>query len=219
MPQTVMSSSTIASGSTGLHPGVSAYPPPSSGGSLAQSSNTSMRSQPRPEAEKEVVLRATDRTPIWSTHFLDPCLREGLVGMKVPQQVSSIANAAMSGFNSGSKENGIGNGGTKMDELARMAKEWVAPPDGRFQSENGGVEIGLGVIDSGLQGWGRDKGRQRARVEVLSKSGGIKVEVVSLLLFANANVQLEIDINRQLELKIESRTGDILVLLYVSRKP
>lgn len=139
--------------------------------------------------------------------------------MKVPQQVSSIANAAMSGFNSGSKENGIGNGGTKMDELARMAKEWVAPPDGRFQSENGGVEIGLGVIDSGLQGWGRDKGRQRARVEVLSKSGGIKVEVVSLLLFANANVQLEIDTNRQLELKVESRTGDILVLLYVSQKP
>lgn len=93
--------------------------------------------------------------------------------------MTNIANAAMSGFNAGAKENGTANGGTKMDELARMAKEWVAPPDGRFQSENGGVEIGLGVIDSGIQGWGRDKGRQRARVEVLSRSGGIKVEVVS----------------------------------------
>lgn len=97
--------------------------------------------------------------------------------MKVPQQVSNIANAAMSSFNAGARENG--NGGSRMDELARMAKEWVAPPDGRFQSENGGIEIGLGVIDSGMQGWGRDKGRQRARVEVISKSGGIKVEVVS----------------------------------------
>ena len=167
----------MASGSTGLHPGSSAYPPTSSGGSLTQSSTTSTHSRPRPEAEKEVALRATDRTPIWSTHLLDPCLRDGLVGMKVPQQVSNIANAAMSSFNAGARENG--NGGSRMDELARMAKEWVAPPDGRFQSENGGIEIGLGVIDSGMQGWGRDKGRQRARVEVISKSGGIKVEVVS----------------------------------------
>lgn len=60
-----------------------------------------------------------------------------------------------------------------------MAKDWVVPPDGKFQSENGGIEIGLGVIDSGMQDWGNDKGRKRARVEVTSRMGGIKVDIVS----------------------------------------
>ena len=60
-----------------------------------------------------------------------------------------------------------------------MAKEWVIKPDARFVAQDGGVEVVVGVVDSGNREWGNDKGRKRARVEVESKHGGIKVDVVS----------------------------------------
>jgi len=173
----VLSTSTVGSGSTALPPGAPEYPPAQSSGSSVISPASSTISRPRPEAEKEVTLRATERTPIWSTHYLDPCLRNPLVNL--PQQVTNIANIALSGLSSGPKERYDSTIGAPIDGLARMAKEWVVPPDGRFHSENGGIELAIGVIDSGMQGWGRDKGRKRARVEVMSKSGGIKVDVVS----------------------------------------
>lgn len=86
---------------------------------------------------------------------------------------------ALSSLSSGQKERYDQTIGAPIEGLARMAKDWVVPPDGRFHSENGGIEIGLGVIDSGARGWGNDKGRKRARVEVVSRTGGIKVDVVS----------------------------------------
>jgi hypothetical protein len=67
-----------------------------------------------------------------------------------------------------------------------MAKDWVVSPDARFQSENGGIEIGLGVIDSGAQSWGSEKSRRRARVEVMSRTGGIKVDLVSVLFYTTS---------------------------------
>ena len=136
--------------------------------------------RPRPGAEKEVVLRAKERVPIWSTHLLDPCLRNSLV--KIPQQVTNITNIALSGLSSGPKESYDQTIGAPIDGLARAAKDWIVAPDGKFMSENGGIELGIGIVDSGAGGWGKDKGRRRARIEVTSKHGGIKVDVVSRLL-------------------------------------
>ncbi|WVF72699.1 hypothetical protein IAT40_007517 [Kwoniella sp. CBS 6097] len=154
---------------------------------------------PKRDAEKEVFLRATDKTPIWSTHYLDPSLRQSLIN--VPHQVTNVANIALSGLSSGSKEKYNSTIGAPIDGLARAAKDWAISPDGRFVSEHGGQELGVGIINSGGDEWGRDKGRKKARVEVVSKSGGIKVDVV------------EISPDRQLDLKIETKTGDVLVLL------
>ncbi|OCF40825.1 hypothetical protein I317_05360 [Kwoniella heveanensis CBS 569] len=154
---------------------------------------------PKRDAEKEVFLRATDKTPIWSTHYLDPSLRQSLIN--VPHQVTNVANIALSGLSSGPKERYNSTIGAPIDGLARAAKDWAISPDGRFVSEHGGQELGVGIINSGGDGWGRDKGRKKARVEVVSKSGGIKVDVV------------EISPDRQLDMKIETKTGDVLVLL------
>ncbi|WVQ99912.1 hypothetical protein IAU59_007055 [Kwoniella sp. CBS 9459] len=154
---------------------------------------------PKRDAEKEVLLRATDKTPIWSTHYLDPSLRQSLIN--VPHQVTNVANIALSGLSSGPKERYNSTIGAPIDGFARAAKDWAISPDGRFVSEHGGQELGVGIINSGGDGWGRDKGRKKARVEVVSKSGGIKVDVV------------EISPDRQIDLKIETRSGDVLVLL------
>ncbi|KAK8854873.1 hypothetical protein IAR55_003612 [Kwoniella newhampshirensis] len=156
-------------------------------------------SRPRPEAEKEVILRATDKTPIWSTHYLDPCLRQNLVNL--PHQVTNFANVALSGLSSGPKTTYNTTIGAPIDGLAKAAKEWIVSPDGRFISEHGGVELGVGVVNAGGDGWGKDKGRKKARVEVVSKSGGIKLDI------------LEIDKDRQIDLRIDTKSGDVLVLL------
>lgn len=74
---------------------------------------------------------------------------------------------------------------TQVDAATRKAKAWFVPPDGKFQSDKGAIELGLGVIDSGVKEgdkngtWGRDKGRRRARVEVLTRTGGVKLDLVS----------------------------------------
>ncbi|WVQ81989.1 hypothetical protein IAT38_004116 [Cryptococcus sp. DSM 104549] len=165
----------------------------------------------RPEAEPQVFLRSTDKTPIWSTHYLDPCLRPSLIN--VPHQVTNIANVALSGLSSGPKTRYNATIGAPIDGVARMAKEWAISADGRFVSEHGGVELSLGVIRSGEarkspqgQGggdeeWGKDKGRKMARVEIVTKSGGVKVDLI------------ELDKDRQIDLRVDTKSGDVLILL------
>jgi hypothetical protein len=131
-------------------------------------------SRPRPPIEKEVTLRSPDKTPIWSTHYLDPSLRT----FGLSQNLTNVATMAFSGLSSGDKARYNNSTGAPADGVAKAAKEWVVPPDGRFISETGGIELGLGVVDSGAQGWGKEKGRKRARIEVMSKSGGIRVDLV-----------------------------------------
>ena len=77
--------------------------------------------------------------------------------------------------------------GAPIDGLAREVKGWTIGADGKFSTEEGGIELGIGVIRSGrVEGEGgkegKDKGRKTARVEVNSKKGGVKVDVVSKLL-------------------------------------
>jgi hypothetical protein len=133
--------------------------------------------KPRGDAESEVTLKAEGKTPIWSTHYLDPCLRNSLVA--IPQQVTNVTNVALTGLSSGPKTRFNTTTGAPIDGMARMAKDWFVKPDGKFTSESGAIELGLGVVNGVREGWGSDKGRKRARVEVISKSGGIKVDVVS----------------------------------------
>ncbi|WWD18978.1 hypothetical protein CI109_103435 [Kwoniella shandongensis] len=193
------SSSTVHGGSTGLPQGAPEFPPTLTSEPSYMSAATTASRPPRPEAEKEVFLRSTDKTPIWSTHYLDPTLRQTIVN--VPHQVTNIANVALSGVASGPKTLYNTTIGAPIDGLAKAAKDWIVSPDGRFISEHGGVELGVGVINAGGDGWGKDKGRKKARVEVVSKSGGIKVDIV------------ELDNERQIDLRIDTRTGDVLVLL------
>jgi hypothetical protein len=117
-----------------------------------------VESQPKPHrsAEKEVHLQAEGKTPIWSTHYIDPCLRNSLVN--IPHQVTNVANVALSGLSSGPKTRFNTTTGAPIDGMARMA---------------------LGIIDCGGESWGKDKARKRARVDVATKSGGIKVDIVS----------------------------------------
>jgi hypothetical protein len=138
-----------------------------------------VESQPKPHrsAEKEVHLQAEGKTPIWSTHYIDPCLRNSLVN--IPHQVTNVANVALSGLSSGPKTRFNTTTGAPIDGMARMAKDWLIKPDGRFTSEGGAVELALGIIDCGGESWGKDKARKRARVDVATKSGGIKVDIVS----------------------------------------
>lgn len=154
--------------------------------SSAPSPSSSPPPRPRPEAETQVTIKAADKTPIWSTHYIDPCLRSTLI--HVPHQISNIANVALSGLASGPKEKFNTTIGAPIDGLAREVKGWTIGADGKFSTEDGGIELGIGVIRSGrVEGEGgkegkekgKDKGRKTARVEVNSKKGGIKVDVVS----------------------------------------
>jgi len=132
--------------------------------------------RPRPGAEKEVFLRASDKTPIWSTHYLDPCLRTSLIN--VPHHVTNAANIALTGLSSGPKTTYNQTIGAPVDGLAKAARDWIVPADARFVSETGGIEVGVAVVDGGGDAWGREKGRKRARVEASSKQGGIKIDIV-----------------------------------------
>lgn len=145
---------------------------PSSLSAASDSAAAATRSA-RPRVEKEVSLRATDKTPIWSTHYLDPSLRSTLTD--VSAQLTNAASVALSGFANGSNP----KYNAQMNDLAKVAKEWTVPPDARFVTDQGGIDVSLGVVDSSVEGWGRDKGRKKARVECVSRYGGIKVEVVS----------------------------------------
>ncbi|KAI9637335.1 uncharacterized protein MKK02DRAFT_24401, partial [Dioszegia hungarica] len=183
---------TPLSGSTGPPPGAPSFP------FQTPTATASAAPKPRRPAEESVVLKADGRTPIWSTHFLDPCLRNPLIN--IPQQVADMTNKAVS--NLAAKDAATA---AQVDGMARLAKGWFVPPDGKFATDKGAIELGLGVIDcggrEGEEGWGRDKGRRRARVEVFSRTGGIKLDLI------------ELDENRQVDLKVDTKAGDVMILL------
>ncbi|WWC63179.1 uncharacterized protein I303_105779 [Kwoniella dejecticola CBS 10117] len=192
---TVFSSASSSSNTHGLP-----MSPPAGAPDFPPDPNPPVVKPQKRDAEKEVLLRAQDRMLIWSTHYLDPTLKESI--LHVPHQVTNAANVALSGLSSGPKTRYDSTIGAPIDGLAKMAKEWVVTPDARFLSEHGGIELGLGIINSHqAEEWAKDKGRKKARVEVISRSGGIKVDI------------LELDQDRQVDLKIETKSGDVLVLL------
>ena len=131
----------------------------------------------RTEAEKQVRLRAAERAPIWSTHYLDPCLH--MPSFKMPHHVTNITNIALTGLSSGPKTLYNQTIGAPIDGMAKAAKGWLLTVDGKFETEKGGIELALGIVDSGVQGWALENGRKMARVEVKSRSGGIKIDLVS----------------------------------------
>ena len=159
---------------------------------------------------------------------------------------------ALSGIAGGEKTGWNSTTGAPMDGMARLAKEWFLTPDGRFTGDKGPIELGVGVVDAGETGWGREKGRKRARVEVINKAGGIKVDLVSIWIpdrtpfsvkdsrwfrtkgsrwsglkcpnrvlveysrwnhASSVDEQIEVDEDRQVDLRVEAKAGDILVLL------
>ena len=150
-------------------PGAPSFPPGTQTNEPDAMSPTSPR-RDRPPAEKDVFLRATEKTPLWSTHYIDPTLRNQTI--RIPDQVTNIANIALAGLASGPKTRYNQTIGAPIDGLAKQAKEWFIAPDGRFVSQDGGIEVGMAVVDSGGKDWGKDKGRKKARIEVESRHGG-----------------------------------------------
>lgn len=144
----------------------------------------------------------------------------------MPSQVTNVTNIALSGLSSGPKTRYNTTTGAPIDGMAKAAKGLFVKPDARFHAEDGAVELAIGVVDArGTAGQvqapaSRDLRRKRARVEVVTRGGGVKVDLVSLLLAedgacADAAGQLEVDPDRQVDLTVNSKTGDVLVLLCV----
>jgi hypothetical protein len=128
--------------------------------------------------EQGVNLVANDEKAIWSTHYIDPQLRNPIVSM--PSQVTNMANVALSGLASGEKTRYNATTGAPIDGMAKLARSWFVAPDAKFSSEYGGIELSLAVVDgSEEEKWGSGKGRKKARVEVISRQGGIRVDLVS----------------------------------------
>lgn len=128
--------------------------------------------------EQGINLVANDEKAIWSTHYIDPHLRNPIVS--VPSQVTNMTNMALSGLASGEKNRYSTTTGAPIDGMAKLARSWFVAPDAKFTSEYGGIELSLAVVDGSSEDqWGSDKGRKKARIEVTSRQGGIKVDMVS----------------------------------------
>lgn len=70
--------------------------------------------------------------------------------------------------------------GAPIDGMAKLARSWFVAPDAKFTSEYGGIELSLAVVDGSSEDqWGSDKGRKKARIEVASRQGGIRIDMVS----------------------------------------
>jgi hypothetical protein len=133
-------------------------------------------------SEQGVNLVANDEKAIWSTHYIDPQLRNPIVSM--PSQVTNMTNMALSGLSSGDKTKYNSTTGAPIDGMAKLARSWFVAPDAKFSSEYGGIEVSLAVVDgSSEEQWGSEKGRKKARVEIISRQGGIRFVLVSLPLF------------------------------------
>lgn len=127
--------------------------------------------------EQGVNLVANDEKPIWSTHYIDPHLRNPIVS--VPSQVTNMTNMALSGLSSGEKTRYNTTTGAPIDGMAKLARSWFVAPDAKFTSEYGGIELSLAVVDGSSEDqWGSDKGRKKARIEVASRQGGIRIDMV-----------------------------------------
>lgn len=173
---TPMTSPGVSSTSTGhLPPGAPDYPPTEMPGSQKPA-------KPHRTAtiEQGVNLVANDEKAIWSTHYIDPQLRDPIMSM--PSQVTNMANVALSGLSSGEKTRYNATTGAPIDGMAKLARSWFVAPDAKFSSEYGGIELSLAIVDgSEEEKWGSDKGRKKARIEVVSRQGGIRVDLVGLL--------------------------------------
>jgi hypothetical protein len=155
-----------------LPPGAPDYPPTEMPGS--QKPTKPYRTA---TVEQGVNLVANDEKAIWSTHYIDPQLRNPIMSM--PSQVTNMANVALSGLSSGEKTRYNATTGAPIDGMAKLARSWFVAPDAKFSSEYGGIELSLAVIDgSEEEKWGSEKGRKKARVEVISRQGGIRVDLV-----------------------------------------
>ncbi|WVQ74801.1 hypothetical protein IAR50_004407 [Cryptococcus sp. DSM 104548] len=207
-----------------------AYPPSPSQTSLSgispppSPSSSSPPPRLRPEAVPYVQVKAQGRDPLVSRNILDPTLRSTLLDMHVPHQISNLANVALSGLGSGPKTRFNTTIGVPIDGLARDLKGLGWKVEGRYEAEHGGVKVDVGIVRSGRKEGAeaerigqvegkkkkgvegeekkkKEKGRKTARVEVETKGGGILIEVT------------EIDKHRQIDLRIETKSGDVLVLL------
>jgi len=155
-----------------LPPGAPDYPPTQMPGSqkLIKPHRTAT-------VEQGVNLVAVDEKAIWSTHYIDPQLRNPIMSM--PSQVTNMTNMALSGLSSGEKSRYNSTTGAPIDGMAKLARSWFVAPDAKFSSEYGGIELSLAVIDgSEEEKWGSDKGRKKARIEVISRQGGIRLDLV-----------------------------------------
>lgn len=190
LPSRMQSSTSNANGGSGMV--VDPQPPQGNGGSLAQPPpgapsfppvNGIMPTQTRPKRtapiEQGIILTAHDDKGIWSTHFVDPSLRKPIANM--PPQLTNMTNTVLSGLASGPKTRFNTTTGAPIDGMAQLAKDWFVAPDAKFSSEQGGIELSLAIVDgSSEEEWGSDKGRKKARIDIGSKLGGIKVDLVGL---------------------------------------
>ncbi|KAL1408722.1 hypothetical protein Q8F55_005535 [Vanrija albida] len=151
-----------------------------------------------PPAVAKVERVLTGKQPLAGTYYLDPCLHSPLI--PVPHALTSLAEAALSGASAYPKERFNPTTGAPIDGMAKLAKGWVVPPDGRFETERGGVSVAIGVVDAVGEGV-EAKGRTKARVDVASKKGGVLVDLI------------EVDAARTIDLRVQTVSGNILVLL------
>lgn len=132
---------------------------------------------PRRPAEHGVSLHASAVTPIWSTHYLDPALDDACVLLPPSNPNSAPATKRKRRASSAQQQ---------LQPMAINAN-WDVPPDGRFVAEDGAVDLTLGVVDAhkplpasaGMAGMPGE--RTKAKIEVVSRDGEVKVDLVSVL--------------------------------------
>lgn len=168
----------------------------------------------RPKAQPKDKAKAAGKEPITKVSYLDPCLQKSL--LTVPAAMTTTADAALSAVEAYPEQDFNWTIGAPIGGLGGLAKHYVLRPDAKFQTENGGISLTLAVVDERGGGVpspaptpGPDgtippkvkQGRTKARVEVRSDRGGILIDLK------------ELDANRQIDLLVETRKGDVLLLL------
>lgn len=158
-------------------------------------------------------MKVEGKETITHVSYLDPCLQKSL--LTVPASVTTTTDAALSAVEAYPEQDFNWTIGAPIGGLGGLAKHYVLRPDAKFQTVDGGISVTLSVIDERGGGVpspaptpGPDgqptktkQGRTKARVEVRSDRGGILVDLK------------ELDANRQIDLHIETRKGDVLLLL------
>lgn len=168
----------------------------------------------RPKAQPKDKVKVEGKESITHTSYLDPCLQKSL--LTVPASMTTTADAALSAVEAYPEQDFNWTIGAPIGGLGGLAKHYVLRPDAKFQTENGGISLTLAVVDERGGGVpspaptpGPDgntppkvkQGRTKARVEVRSDRGGILIDL------------RELDANRQIDLLVETRKGDVLLLL------
>lgn len=158
-----------------------APPPPTAGPASqpnARLASTPIRPKRTAQIEQGIILTGHDEQGIWSTHFIDPSLRRPIAN--IPPQITNMTNTVLSGLASAPKSRFNTTTGAPIDGMAKLAKGWFVAPDAKFTTERGGMDLCLAIVDaSSDEDWGSDKGRKKARVEVASRQGGIKLDLVT----------------------------------------